>query len=229
MRPQRETQHHPYMQSKRWETSVPLSTKNKPNIMCFSCCFASWFTPLPKATAATVKITKVFLRRNVLTLSRVMPPIFRRLPDICFCNTRHRWWRPSSEGSGFSESSLRKRLVLFGGFSFIISSNTWSKRGSWETVAKKSNRKISWLKFILLWQSSPSLKSYQLKPSCDIYTLCILLYVMMWFNDKIRIGHCRVWKVKIISFFGTKEEFLKNASRSFPYNKSIDCIDVKRF
>ena len=88
----------------------------------------------PSATAATVKSTKVLRRRKALALSLVMEHILLRAPEARFCRALRRWRRPRSERSGLSESSCRNRLVLVGGFSFIISSRTWSRRQvSWET------------------------------------------------------------------------------------------------
>lgn len=108
----------------------------------------------PTATAATVNNTNRFLLRKPLRLSLLMEQILSfMLPALLSMALRRRLLRsPLSGKGGLSASSFRKRLALLGGFSFIISSSTWSRReASWET------RKISLREKKKLSQSSPFL------------------------------------------------------------------------
>lgn len=97
----------------------------------------------PRATAATVKRTNRFLLRKPLTLLLLMELILSFMLLAFFSITRcsRLLKSPFSGEGGLSTSSFRKRLVLAGGFSFIINSSTWSRRQvSWETRSGEDNR-----------------------------------------------------------------------------------------
>lgn len=97
----------------------------------------------PRTTAATVNKTNRFLLRKALTLPRLMELIlsFTLLALLSMALCRRLLKSPLSGSGGISESSFRKRLVLVGGFSFIISSSTWSKRQvSWETGHREDSK-----------------------------------------------------------------------------------------
>lgn len=104
----------------------------------------------PRATAATVSRTNRFLLRKALTWSRLTELIlsFMLLAFLSMALHRRRFKSPLSGLGVFSASSFRKRLALLGGFSFIISSSTWSKRQvSWETEHKDDNIQMTDFRF----------------------------------------------------------------------------------
>lgn len=99
----------------------------------------------PRATAAMVNKTNKFLFRKPFTLALLTELILSfMLLALLSMALRKRLLRSTLSGKGgFSVSSFRKRLALVGGFSFIISSSTWSRRQvSCET--KKKIIKIIW-------------------------------------------------------------------------------------
>lgn len=77
-----------------------------------------------------VNKTNKFLFRKPFTLVLLMELILSfMLLALLSMALRKRLLRSTLSGrGGFSVSSFRKRLALVGGFSFIISSSTWSRR-----------------------------------------------------------------------------------------------------
>lgn len=98
-----------------------------------------------------VNKTNKFLFRKPFTLALLTELILSfMLLALLSMALRKRLLRSTLSGKGgFSVSSFRKRLALVGGFSFIISSSTWSRRQvSCETKKKNNKNYLVSVKFL---------------------------------------------------------------------------------